>query len=582
MLSGYSCTIFAYGQTGTGKTYTMSGDMTDTMGILSDEAGIIPRVLQQLFNKLEVGEAEHCVKCSFIELYNEELRDLLSTDEGVNLKIYDEASRRGHASTLVQGMEEKHIKNAAEGIRVLQQGSFRRHVAATNFNDHSSRSHTVFTITAYVKKANENGIEDLVCAGKLNLVDLAGSENVQRSGADNRRAAEAGMINKSLLTLGRVINALVDRSSHIPYRESKLTRLLQDSLGGHTKTCIIATISPVRSNLEETMSTLDYAFRAKNICNRPQLQAIPKNKLLKDLTSEIEKLKSELVSTRQRNGIHLSNEMYEGILAESESRRILIEEQGAKMETLDTNLRNKAQELFSLISSFTGLKKDHEATKTQLGETTGVLDQTQNILSMTRKTLAEEMCLRKAYEGTEEKLTDIGGELISRLQHTVNDITGLHAKDKRKSDLHSINRATWSVSQTRIADVTTVVEQRSRELQEEQRIHIASISKRMDAFIDEELNKLSSTQALVERQLDRLIESKRQLLGQKQESKVGMDDILEGIKETRDIVKNLVGDSLQLISRATEKLATGVLKEMRGFHSQVSFGQLQSSKANHG
>lgn len=217
MLSGYNCTIFAYGQTGTGKTYTMTGDMSDTLGLLSDAAGIIPRVLQCLFRKLEADETESSMKCSFIELYNEELRDLLSAEDNAKLKIYDDANKKGHNATIVQGMEESHIKSASAGIKLLQEGSFRRQVAATKCNDLSSRSHTVFTITTYIKRTTETG-EDFISAGKLNLVDLAGSENIQRSGAENKRAAEAGLINKSLLTLGRVINALVDKSSHIPYR----------------------------------------------------------------------------------------------------------------------------------------------------------------------------------------------------------------------------------------------------------------------------------------------------------------------------------------------------------------------------
>ena len=217
MLRGYNCTIFAYGQTGTGKTYTMSGDMSDTLGLLSDSAGIIPRALQSLFLKLDADEAESSVKCSFIELYNEELRDLLSLDDNTKLKIYEDGQKKGHSATLVQGMEESHIKSAGEGIKLLQSGSHKRQVAATKCNDLSSRSHTVFTVTAYIKRTTETG-EDFVSAGKLNLVDLAGSENIQRSGAENKRAAEAGLINKSLLTLGRVINALVERGSHIPYR----------------------------------------------------------------------------------------------------------------------------------------------------------------------------------------------------------------------------------------------------------------------------------------------------------------------------------------------------------------------------
>ena len=219
MLTGYNCTIFAYGQTGTGKTYTMSGDMSDSLGLVSDSAGIIPRVLHSLFNKLEADDAESSVKCSFIELYNEELRDLLSVEESAKLKIYEDnnSNKKGHNATMVQGMEESHIKNAVEGVKLLGEGSHKRQVAATKCNDLSSRSHTVFTVTVYIKRTSEDG-EEFVSAGKLNLVDLAGSENIQRSGAENKRAAEAGLINKSLLTLGRVINALVDRSTHIPYR----------------------------------------------------------------------------------------------------------------------------------------------------------------------------------------------------------------------------------------------------------------------------------------------------------------------------------------------------------------------------
>ncbi|CAI6081235.1 unnamed protein product [Clonostachys chloroleuca] len=570
MLAGYNCTIFAYGQTGTGKTYTMSGDMTETLGMLSDEAGIIPRVLQKLFEKLEADDTESLVKCSFIELYNEDLRDLLSADESAKLKIYDDASKRGHISTVVQGMEEKHIKNAAEGIKVLQDGSLKRQVAATKCNDLSSRSHTVFTISTYVKKPNENGADEYLSAGKLNLVDLAGSENIQRSGAENKRAAEAGLINKSLLTLGRVINALVDRSAHIPYRESKLTRILQDSLGGRTKTCIIATISPAKSNLEETISTLDYAFRAKNIKNKPQMNPLLNKKtLLKEFSHEIEKLKSELISTRQRNGVYLSNEAYEEMTAQSETRRIVMEEQTAKMETLENNLRNRVQDLHALNVSFIGLKKDHDGTKEQLEQTKNVLDQTEIVLSATRRNLDEETQLRKAHQETEGKLAVIGGELIDKLNKTVHDVSGLHSKNKRKSDLQSLNRTAWGTSQGQVAEVTTMIERRIQEFQDEQKEHISSVSRRMEAFVQEELQKLTSTQAFLDEHLEVFGESKAQLIQQEQKSKDDMDKVLEEIKETRDNVKERVGESLQAISKAAEKISADIVSEMATFHNQL-------------
>ncbi|KAI5859567.1 kinesin-domain-containing protein [Durotheca rogersii] len=569
MLGGYNCTIFAYGQTGTGKTYTMSGDMTDTLGLLSDSAGIIPRVLHSLFNRLDTEDTESLVKCSFIELYNEELRDLISAEESTKLKIYDDASRKGHATTVVQGMEESYIKNAAEGIKLLRDGSLKRQVAATKCNDLSSRSHTIFTITACVKRAGEDG-EDYVSAGKLNLVDLAGSENIQRSGAENKRAAEAGLINKSLLTLGRVINALVDHSSHIPYRESKLTRLLQDSLGGRTKTCIIATISPAKSNLEETISTLDYAFRAKNIRNKPQVnQPINKKTLLREFTHEIERLKSELIATRQRNGVYLPNDSYEEMTVESESRRIQNEEQAAKIETLESNLRNKGQELLSLTTNLMGLKKDHETTKSQLDETKDVLDQTELVLAAARKSLAEETHLRKAHQKTEAQIQAIGGELITTIQKTVKDVGGLHAKNRRKSDLQSLNRTNWRSAQDQVSDVTSLVESRVEEFRTEQQQHMRSISERMHSFVQGELGKLSVTQSFLDQNLELFAQSKRDLAEQRQQSKDEMDEVLEEIREVRDHIKERVGESLQTIATAAERIAEDVLSELGTFHTQL-------------
>jgi kinesin family protein 11 len=570
MLAGYNCTIFAYGQTGTGKTYTMSGDMNDTLGMLSDAAGIIPRALHALFNKLEADEAESSVKCSFIELYNEELRDLISADENAKLKIYEDNNKKGHAATFVQGMEESHIKSAVEGVKLLQNGSHKRQVAATKCNDLSSRSHTVFTVTAYIKRTGDNG-EDYISAGKLNLVDLAGSENIQRSGAENKRAAEAGLINKSLLTLGRVINALVDRGSHIPYRESKLTRLLQDSLGGRTKTCIIATVSPAKSNLEETISTLDYAFRAKNIRNKPQVnQMINKKTLLREFTNEIEKLKSELIATRQRNGVYLTNENYEEITVESESRRILSEEQAAKIETMETNLRNKVQDLYSLTLNFMNLKKDHEGTRATLDETKTVLEQTEFVLSTTRQSLAEEALLRKAHEHTEEQLTAVGSELITTLSQTVGDVEGLHSKLRRRSDLQSLNRNTWGLSQAQISEVTSLVESRVDEFRSQQEELMTSISSRMQSFVQEELQKLSSTQTFLDQNIASLEESGKDVSQQTSQSKEDMDQILEEIKTLREDVKTRVGEGLQGLSVAAERISAEVISELGAFHTQVA------------
>ena len=285
-MQGYNCTVFAYGQTGTGKTFTMEGgDERDDPAVSWENdptSGIIPRALAQLFDELKLQqEAEFTVRTSFLELYNEEIFDLLSAqDDTTKLRLFEDSTKKG--SVIVQGLEEVLVANKAEVYKILERGSSKRKTAATLMNAHSSRSHTVFTVTVHMKESSAEG-EEVLRVGKLNLVDLAGSENIGRSGAMDKRAREAGNINQSLLTLGRVITCLVDRAPHIPYRESKLTRLLQDSLGGRTKTSIIATISPAGINLEETLSTLDYASRARSILNRPEINAkLSKEDLVKE------------------------------------------------------------------------------------------------------------------------------------------------------------------------------------------------------------------------------------------------------------------------------------------------------------
>ena len=569
MLTGYNCTIFAYGQTGTGKTYTMSGDMTDTLGLLSDAAGIIPRVLYSLFSKIETDQMECSVKCSFIELYNEELRDLISPEDNAKLKIYDDASRKSHGATLVQGMEECYIKSASAGIKLLQHGSYRRQVAATKCNDLSSRSHTVFTITTYIRTPSETG-EDMICSGKLNLVDLAGSENIQRSGAENKRAAEAGLINKSLLTLGRVINALVDKSSHIPYRESKLTRLLQDSLGGRTKTCIIATVSPAKSNLEETISTLDYAFRAKNIRNKPQVNSvISKKTLLKEFTAEIEKLKSELIATRQRNGVYLSNEQYEEITVESESRRILSDEQKARIETMEASLRNKVQELFNLTNNFQILRRDNDAVKSALEGLRLVLKETEEVLLTTKDNLANETESRRVHQSTGDALRIMGQQLRSSLKQTVGDINNLHGKVDRISALQVLNGGSWDLSATKSTQLAENINSRAKSFQTELSDATSNVTRNITDHVKNQLKQLSSCQETLSARLSTYDDSYKISLTGTEASRDAMNVVLEEIKTLRDEVKAKVGEGLQGLSSAAETISADVISELDTFHTHL-------------
>lgn len=305
VLFGFNCTVFAYGQTGTGKTYTMEGHRSDENLSWEEDphCGIIPRATSQLFEELQNQKRKFTVRVSFLELYNEDAYDLLSSiEDATKLRIYDDVHRKG--SVIVGGLKEVVVNSKEEIFEILERGSAKRQKAATMLNACSSRSHTIFSITVHIREEGSMQGEELLKVGKLNLVDLAGSENIRRSGAQDIRAREAGSINQALLTLGRVITALVENRPHIPYRESKLTRLLQDSLGGKTKTSLIATISPSPLDYEDTVNVLDYASRAKNITNNPEVNQ--RTTKLSNESSEIDRLRKELESIQDRHSNEIS------------------------------------------------------------------------------------------------------------------------------------------------------------------------------------------------------------------------------------------------------------------------------------
>ncbi|XP_063982789.1 kinesin-like protein Klp61F [Diachasmimorpha longicaudata] len=420
VLAGYNCTVFAYGQTGTGKTFTMEGFCNDpTLHWQSDTtAGIIPRSLSHLFDELRTLEAqEYTVKVSFLELYNEELFDLLSSnDDASKIRIYEDTTKKG--AVIIHGLEEVTVHNKNEVYKILEKGSEKRQTAATLMNAHSSRSHTVFSITVHIKENTVEG-EELLKTGKLNLVDLAGSENVGRSGAVDRRAREAGNINQSLLTLGRVITALVERAPHIPYRESKLTRLLQESLGGRTKTSIIATVSPAALNLEETLSTLDYAHRAKNITNRPEInQKLSKKALLKEYTEEIERLRRDLQATRDRNGVYLAHDNYNELQGTIEFQGKEIEEKINHIKALEETMLNKEKILEELKMS---------------------LQMSQRQIKITEQERNEQKHLVEKHVVTEKKLHTQATQLLNVVETVTRDTVKLHEKIERKNRVEREN-----------------------------------------------------------------------------------------------------------------------------------------------
>ncbi|XP_016097347.1 kinesin-like protein KIF3B [Sinocyclocheilus grahami] len=286
VLFGFNGTIFAYGQTGTGKTFTMEGVRNDP-----DRRGVIPNSFEHIFTHISRSQnQQYLVRASYLEIYQEEIRDLLSKDQSRRLELKE----RPDTGVYVKDLSSFVTKSVREIEHVMNVGNQNRSVGATNMNEHSSRSHAIFVITIECSELGPDG-ENHIRVGKLNLVDLAGSERQTKTGAQGERLKEATKINLSLSALGNVISALVDgRSTHIPYRDSKLTRLLQDSLGGNARTVMVANIGPASYNLEETLTTLRYANRAKNIKNKPHVNEDPKDALLREFQEEIARLKEQL------------------------------------------------------------------------------------------------------------------------------------------------------------------------------------------------------------------------------------------------------------------------------------------------
>ncbi|CAH7676945.1 kinesin motor domain-domain-containing protein [Phakopsora pachyrhizi] len=571
VLQGYNCTIFAYGQTGTGKTYTMTGDLsvptsttiiptlksnTDTtnpeingnaspsptestpliiptsLTNYSNEAGIIPRVLHSLFNLLEdcseEEKVEFGVRVSFVELYNEELRDLNYIESSdpkppsgsTNLKIFDDSNQKkgggaGGSGVYIQNLTETPISSAQEGIRILTLGSSRRQIAATKCNEQSSRSHSVFSITIHVKDHGNNkdgGKEDQIKIGKLNLVDLAGSENVGRSGAGKEfgRAREAGMINQSLLTLGRVINALVEKSAHVPYRESKLTRLLQDSLGGRTKTCIIATVSPSRLNLEETISTLDYALRAKSIKNRPELNnRINKSALINQYVHEIEKLRHDLIATRTKNGLYFSEDRWAEIMSESESKNRNLADSRRKIELIELELIRTKKEFENCLRVLNIRELEIKKNQDELSRKKNEFEDMKQL----KEGLDEELLKERKIK---DQLKVDKNRWKSQFKEVYNDNEGLRAKIARKIEVESFNQDTL------------------REIEENLNLNSYKILKNLKEFENSFVDKLSRVNKnnLVE------LESK----------------ILNNIKSLKDYLGLNFNEDFQLFREALDQL----------------------------
>ena len=412
VLNGYNGTIFAYGQTGSGKTHTMEG-RPDPPHL----RGIIPNSFQHIFDYVSnAKDRQFLVRASYLEIYNEEIRDLLSKDPKNSLELKENIDSGVYVKDLTSFV----VKNVTEIDHVMQAGKKNRSVGATLMNQTSSRSHSIFTIVVECGESDSRG--DHIRVGKLNLVDLAGSERQSKTGATGDRLKEATKINLSLAALGNVISALVDgKSTHIPYRDSKLTRLLQNSLGGNAKTVMCANCGPADYNYDETISTLRYANRAKNIKNKPKINEDPKDAMLREYQEEIRRLKQQLEASsrgviigedgKEVMSHNAKKEIVEKIVEREVIKEVKVGISDREME----EIRKKAQEEKQMLmkqaqDDMKQLIDQQSRTAQERAELQALLDR-----EAEEKKLMEEQKskLQSKLKMMEEKLIK-GGEVISK------------------------------------------------------------------------------------------------------------------------------------------------------------------------
>ncbi|CAH8853803.1 unnamed protein product [Trichobilharzia szidati] len=355
----------------------------------SSQRGVIPRAFDQIFESISVSEkTKYLVHASFLEIYNEEVRDLLGRDNKTKLELKENPDK----GVYVAGLSMHKITCVKDCQNIMEIGWKNRSTGATLMNADSSRSHSIFTIYLEMIDQSDSSTDDnRIRAGKLNLVDLAGSERQSKTGASGDRFKEATKINLSLSALGNVISALVDsKVKHIPYRDSKLTRLLQDSLGGNTKTLMIACLSPADNNYDETLSTLRYANRAKNIQNKPKINEDPKDALLRQYQDEIKRLK-ELLSSNQQSVPSTTLEVFNGkenidVLDMQAEKEKLKQDYERKLQAMQEQYAAEAEDKAKILEDMKRLREFYDMKISQINSHQDVIPTTNQFLNAESKT----------------------------------------------------------------------------------------------------------------------------------------------------------------------------------------------------
>jgi kinesin family protein 5 len=524
VMQGFNGTVFAYGQTSSGKTFTMTG-----MSLDDDLMGIIPRMVHSVFEKIEQSESwiEFSVKVSFFEIYLEKLRDLLDPSK-VHLKIHEDRTK----GIFISELTEKYVSNKQQVFNLMKQGLENRAVGTTNMNQQSSRSHSLFSIV--ISQSNKK--DYISKSSKFYLVDLAGSEKVSKTSAVGQRLEEAKNINKSLTMLGLVINSLTDgKSTHIPYRDSKLTRVLQDSLGGNSKTSLIITCSPSVYNESETLSTLRFGARAKCIKNKPRINrefTVAELKImLIRCREEIERkdkkirvLEESLTVSSRRFSVDTKDESvniseivensgFEEIIAELEDTRTKLAEEVQVSLKVRQELELKEDEVNHHKAISDVMQKKNQELKARLQDFEKELKgKNENIekLQITRESLEKELQTanskvlelenllneRQVIQGSPPKTSKFGMEELKFLLNREKEELSATAKENSiiRQSLNEILNKRTPESRVKQIEIEEITRKEREKWQDEKKNLGKDIQNRINKIIDLELDLDNSKQ----------------------------------------------------------------------------------------
>jgi len=503
-LDGFNATVFAYGQTGSGKSFSMMGTDSDP-----NLKGIIPQLNDDLFVKLQEklfvmrekaekdnsnAKTKFMVSVSFLEVYNEEIKDLLNPSDR-KLKIHEHPKQ----GIYVEDLCELVVRDSKDLLKLIYQGNAVRRVAATKMNEESSRSHSVFTIKIEQQTVTElaGGVtREQTIKAKLNLVDLAGSERAAKTGASGSTLKEGANINLSLMALGNVINMLSEgkklKNKVIPYRDSKLTRLLQESLGGNAATTMIAAISPADYNYSETLSTLRYANRAKSIANAVTRNEDSNERMIRDLKSQIEELKRQLEQGGGVGGLDHNSEELERKLREMEANQLNAFEEKERLskaleEERQSNMNIVISEMMHSVKEqkVMHMKNIKRLTNEKTQLTKGMKESKENNLRIKKdmdKYIVEYQQLQKGYDEVAAYAATIEGSSDEETKM-------LQSRELAKAD---------EIARTMITLLSTIEE--TRQQYTEQRTALKKMKERLDLIeleLTDERGELVATTGLL-------------------------------------------------------------------------------------